>query len=47
VTLRFAVLGLELFTITFERPDHTPPPGRPEPTLRSKMRQAVAHSVIR
>lgn len=50
MTLRFAVLGIELVTVTFELPDHAPSvpaPCRPEPTLRSKMRQAVAHSVIR
>lgn len=49
MTVRFAVLGLEMFKVTVEFPNPAPPktPCQPEPSLRSKMRQAVAHSVIR
>ncbi|HEY2085474.1 MAG TPA: hypothetical protein VGH54_05490 [Mycobacterium sp.] len=46
MTLRFVVFGIELFTVTVElhdKPDATVS----QPTLRSKLRQAVAHSVIR
>jgi hypothetical protein len=45
VTLRFAILGLELFTVTIELDNDKSQ--TPQPSLRSKLRQAVAHSVIR
>ena len=49
MTLRFALLGVELFTVTVEFPNPAPPksPCQPEPTMLSRLRRAVVHTAVR